>query len=1036
MENNTFYKTLTLEERKELSDITKHIPPIKQAYPYWRKLLEVEKQEFNDILEKYSNIHSDDLDKLYEVENTNNKIFNSNKTSYNNIKKLYYNADYSINKDVLEKLELKLFYPILIPIINLFIDKFKKYQFNYMINKNCYLELINQIAEETLQIFIKTLILELNLEKKAGKLEGNTSEEGYNEFCKKLYEQKYLCELIDEYPVLFKLISDKIEGFTKLTTTILSSFKQDISELKKNMLISSDFNGKINNLTASLGDTHNGGFSVSIIELDNSDKIVFKPRDLNIDTKFNDFLSWINNQIDSDIYLKGAITINKGSYGWVEFIEHQTVNDSNQLHEFYNNLGAMLAVLYVLNATDFHYENLIAYQQYPVLIDLESLVHHSIGESDRLTESNSVNKAAEFLKYSVLSIGILPHRKISVNNQNFDISGINNTEDQVIPFKSEKIENHYTDNIKISKFYGKMRQASNAPYKNTEEFKIESFMYDITDGFKEVYTIFLNNKNIVKKELDKFKNVKVRKILRDTMNYSRLLNLSLHPDFLRNQIDRELLFLRLEKQEESNKTILKNEVQQMIVGDIPTFYSYTNKQDIYTYKEKLENGVFDVSGLDIINKKVDNLSFNDLKNQTHLIESMILEFLPKQNKKLNSIFKNIDERNVLEQVEKVANLILSSSLQHEYSDKELIWIGLNMYGINEEDWKFSVSDLSLYDGNTGISLFFAYLWKVTNNEKYKIAAYKAIKPILLIMEDLFKSEKLTIGAFEGISGPIYALHHLGKVFQDENLIDKCLYFTKQLDKYIDSDRIFDIVGGSSGALMVILNLYEDFKEKWIFTIAERLSNHIINNSIKTKKGIHWPRIGESSNPYIGFSHGVTGVLTSLSLYYYYKPQKNILDLIKSGIQFEDSFFSDKKYNWYSDHLSSYPIAWCHGSPGILLGRKLISENLKYPNIIQDSFLKSYNSIIHRENNSNYSLCHGELGLLDILCNLRDFFEVDYEINNIKENLFLSDIKEQYKNYGLMTGLSGLGYGLLRMYFPNMIPSVISLERPNLYKESK
>ncbi|MCG7843775.1 DUF4135 domain-containing protein, partial [Staphylococcus epidermidis] len=241
------------------------------------------------------------------------------------------------------------------------------------------------------------------------------------------------------------------------------------------------------------------------------------------------------------------------------------------------------------------------------------------------------------------------------------------------------------------------------------------------------------------------------------MNYSRLLNLSLHPDFLRNQIDRELLFLRLEKQEESNKTILKNEVQQMIVGDIPTFYSYTDKQDIYTYKEKLENGVFDVSGLDIINKKIDNLSFNDLKNQTHLIESMILEFLPKQNKKLNSIFKNIDERNVLEQVEKVANLILSSSLQHEYSDKELIWIGLNMDGINEENWKFSVSDLSLYDGNTGISLFFAYLWKVTNNEKYKIAAYKTIKPILLIMEDLFKSEKLTIGAFEGISGPIYAL---------------------------------------------------------------------------------------------------------------------------------------------------------------------------------------------------------------------------------------------------------------------------------------
>ncbi|MEJ7218950.1 type 2 lanthipeptide synthetase LanM family protein [Staphylococcus gallinarum] len=1036
MENNTFYKALTLNERIELSDITKHISPIKQAYPYWRKLLEVERQEFNDILEKYLNIHSDDLDKLYEIEGTDDSILNPDTIWSSDLKKLYYNANYSINKNMLENLEAKLFYPILIPIINLFIDKFEEYQFNYMVNENCYLELINQIADEVLQIFIKTLILELNLEKKSGKLKGKTSEEGYNEFCKKLYEQKYLCELIDEYPVLFKLISDKVEGFTKLVTTILFALKNDTNELKKNMLISSDFDGKINNLITSVGDTHNGGFSVSIIELDNSDKIIFKPRDLNIDTKFNNFLHWINNQTDSDIYLKGVTILNKESYGWAEFIDHQTVNDSNELHNFYNNLGAMLAVLYILNATDFHYENLIAYQQYPVLIDLESLIHHSVEKNDKLTESNSINEAAEFLKYSVLSIGILPHRKISINNQTFDISGINDTENQAIPFENEKIENHYTDNIKISKFYGKMRQASNTPYKNNEEFKIESYMGDITDGFKKIYTMFLNNKNLVKKELDKFKNVKVRKILRDTMNYSRLIKLSLHPDFLRNQIDRELLFLRLEKQEKSNKKILQSEIQQMIIGDVPTFYSYTDKPDIYTHKEKLEKRIFGASGLDIINKKIDNLSFNDLKNQTHLIESMILEYLPNQNKKLNSIVKSTDEKNVLKQIEQIADLILNSSLQHEYSDKELIWIGLNMDGINEENWKFSVSDLSLYDGNTGIALFFAYLWKVTNNEKYKIAAYKTIKPILLIMEDLFEGEKLTIGAFEGVSSPIYVLHHLGKIFQDKDLIDKCFYFTKQLDRYIDLDRIFDIVGGASGALLVILNLYEDFQEEWIFNIAERLSNHIINNSIQTKEGIHWPRIGESSTPYIGFSHGVTGILTALSSYYYYKPQKNIYELIKGGMHYEDSFFSAENCNWYSSHLNSYPIAWCHGSPGILLGRKIISENLESPKIIRDSFLKSYNSITHRENNSNYSLCHGELGLLDILYNLQDLFEVGDEVHNIKENLFLSDIEKQYKNYGLMTGLSGLGYGLLKTYFPNMIPSVISLEKPNLYKEHK
>ena len=39
---------------------------------------------------------------------------------------------------------------------------------------------------------------------------------------------------------------------------------------------------------------------------------------------------------------------------------------------FYRRQGALLALLYALEATDFHAENLIASGEFPVLIDLET----------------------------------------------------------------------------------------------------------------------------------------------------------------------------------------------------------------------------------------------------------------------------------------------------------------------------------------------------------------------------------------------------------------------------------------------------------------------------------------------------------------------------------------------------------------------------------------------------------------------------------------------------------------------------------------
>ena len=79
--------------------------------------------------------------------------------------------------------------------------------------------------------------------------------------------------------------------------------------------------------------------------------------------------------------------------------------DEQQVASFYIRLGRLLSLLYVLQANDFHYENLIAAGDHPVLIDCESFFN---GEA--ASDAASVSPIAPFVARSVLNTGLLPRR--------------------------------------------------------------------------------------------------------------------------------------------------------------------------------------------------------------------------------------------------------------------------------------------------------------------------------------------------------------------------------------------------------------------------------------------------------------------------------------------------------------------------------------------------------------------------------------------------------------------------------------------------
>jgi lantibiotic modifying enzyme len=121
--------------------------------------------------------------------------------------------------------------------------------------------------------------------------------------------------------------------------------------------------------------------------------------------------------------------------------------------------------------------------------------------------------------------------------------------------------------------------------------------------------------------------------------------------------------------------------------------------------------------------------------------------------------------------------------------------------------------------------------------------------------------------------------------------------------------------------------------------------------------------------------------------------------------------------------------WCAGGAGTILARLSagVSTDL-------DTYLKSAQE---RPVLADMSLCHGELGAVEPLL---WFTERDHPateaVRRRRAGLVLAAV-QQYGPHcgtprgvtspGLLTGLAGIGYGLLRLGFSGQVPSVLLLE---------
>ena len=172
-----------------------------------------------------------------------------------------------------------------------------------------------------------------------------------------------------------------------------------------------------------------------------------------------------------------------------------------------------------------------------------------------------------------------------------------------------------------------------------------------------------------------------------------------------------------------------------------------------------------------------------------------------------------------------------------------------------------------------------------------------------------------------------------------------------------------------------------------------------------------------------------------------------------ALAYERSLFSPEVKNWpdlrdpeilgrtVDDDQLPFMVTWCHGAPGIGLARLRTLPYLDDAEI-RAEINTALETTLQQGFGLNHSLCHGDLGNLELLLQASQMLGdpkwsehlnrvTAMILESIHERGWLCGVPLRVETPGLMSGLAGIGYGLLRLAEPAQVPSVLILAPPLL-----
>jgi len=912
-----------------------------------------------------------------------------------------------------------------------------------------------------MRMISRVLVLELNVARVSGRLHGDTSEARFQVFLADLRQPPLALAILERHPVLARQLVLWFDQWVETTSELLQRLTQDLEAIRACFAVDGEI-GRLSTAYGGLGDRHDGGRTVHGLEFTSGLRLVYKPHSQAVAVHFQELLRWCNEACDLPPFRTLAV-LDRGDYGWAEWVAAEPCRSRDQLCRFYQRQGAYLALLHALAATDFHYENLIAAGEHPVLIDLETLFHGVYGLPDASVKPPpSRSPRAE----SVLSVGLLPQREWGRGKPSVDLSGLGKVHGQVTPTKYPVSEQAGSDTMHFTRRPITIPSGQNRASLNGETVDPVDFEEEIRAGFVAMYRTLLNHRDVLlsrRGALRRFANDEVRFVTRPTRVYGTLLNESFHPDLLRDQMERESLWAHLWRPDHpvpGIDRVWRAELVDLERCDVPRFSTRPDSRDLWSASGERIPEILSETGLERAGGRLGSFGEADLARQSWLIGAALAAAgasaePDRPRRALPRDDGRIDASRWIDAARRVGDRLETLALPYEPG---VTWFGV--HHVEHDHWRIDTAGFDLYNGLGGIALFLAHLGAVTGENRYSELAVAAMDVVGRWVDEGRASSRgpRPLGAFTGWGGLAYVWARLGALWRNPTLLDRAVDEVAAAADDIEADRRLDVLGGTAGFLASVATLHRHRPTPDLLAVATRCGVHLLDTAERLDSGIGWrpdPGASVGSRPLAGLSHGAAGIAWALARLFSLTGDERFAAGARRAIRFERTLFVPEAGNWLDlregeepgeapaeSPRPRYMVAWCHGAPGIGLARletlaHLGSRHLDDGEIV-DEIGTALATTWAQGFGSCHCLCHGDLGNLELLMRAGTVPRFEHYAGRARARAgaILRDIEDsgwrcgaigELENPGLMTGLAGIGYQLLRLAAPDRVPSVLVLD---------
>ncbi|HWA90124.1 MAG TPA: type 2 lanthipeptide synthetase LanM family protein [Rhizomicrobium sp.] len=890
----------------------------------------------------------------------------------------------------------------------------------------------------------RLLLLELNAARVEGRLKAATPEARWDEFVAQASTPAFWDGMDAHYPTMRARIERLVANLCASSLLFAQRWAADRHALAT--ICGGRDPGDLVAVSFGAGDTHRGGKTVAIVACERA-RIVYKPRSVAPEARLAEFLSGL----DRKLHARLPKVVEREDHGWAEFVEHRYAKDDEELRRFYEGIGHWLAIMRLLGGTDFHAENLIACGDTPVIVDAETLFAPNPAPLPQGL-GDATDRAVAIVAGTVLATGLLPTRSAALGFRGVDVSGAGAIKGEQPSLMLPGVLDDGSDTARLGLAPVQLTPQQNHP---ADQPDLLAFWPEVVKGFRDLCFAFrrFDAGGALVPMLERFKDCRIRVIVRPTTVYDEIGRMLWHPVSLHNEARalgqaRELLAKMAENVagSPSDRLVIEAEVGDLLIGDIPYFSTVARSGAL-----EGPNGTAWLDRSDLVDAALQSWRDADIALESAYVRNTLVsaysdadwQNLGDAMAVITTRRDDLDRRRRA-QAAVAMRKIVDTAIRGR--DGTVTWIAPTL---SADGLAVRVLGNDVYSGLSGITMAAAAYLK--EQRAGRADAVEGVEELLdgmratlrageakrrRVKRDGLRTMPPAIGVYFGLGSQIW--RHLALTdwgLEDADDADSVASYAREMSEAAAYDELFDMLTGRAGAIPPLLALAERTQAREFLDIARVMGDGLCdraarNNGYAFWTHERWPQgLG-------GFAHGATGIGWSLFKLAEASGGARYHDTARAAFAFEDSLYDPDARNWRDLRNLGGPetgCAWCHGAVGIALARLDLDPTLAKPEtraMLRGAAETAWQFGL----GCSHCACHGSIGIWELLDKAAAHGEGPKDVSReAMLSAVVSALEDSGPSYGvlkdayvpgLLLGMSGVVYQMLRADPKSALPSFL------------